>query len=106
MLRHVVVAYKKDAPVGCGAIKPYDDATMEVKRMFVPLEHRGSGVAVAVLHELEHWAKELGFGKCILETGIKMPEAIGLYKKSGYSQIDNYGQYAGVASSVCFEKSL
>ncbi|MCW4468224.1 GNAT family N-acetyltransferase [Flavobacterium sp. MFBS3-15] len=106
MLRHVVVAYKKDAPVGCGAIKPYDNVAIEVKRMFVPLEHRGSGVAVAVLHELEHWAKELGFGKCILETGIKMPEAIGLYKKSGYSQTDNYGQYAGVASSVCFEKSL
>lgn len=106
MLKYVVVAYKNDVPVGCGAIKPYDDATMEVKRMFVPLEHRGSGVAVAVLQELEQWAKELGFAKCILETGLKMPEAIGLYKKSGYIQIANYGQYAGVASSVCFEKAI
>lgn len=106
LIKHVVVAYKDNVAVGCGAIKKYDDDTMEVKRMFVPLEHRGSGVAVAVLEELERWAHELGFGKCILETGIKMPEAIGLYKKSGYSQIANYGQYAGVASSVCFEKVL
>ncbi|MGQ2983306.1 GNAT family N-acetyltransferase [Flavobacterium sp.] len=106
MLKHVVVVYKDGMPVGCGAIKPYDDTTMEVKRMFVPWEHRGSGMALAVLQELEQWAKELGFAKCILETGIKMPEAIGLYKKSGYAQTNNYGQYAGVESSVCFEKSL
>lgn len=106
MLKHVVVAYKDDAPVGCGAIKPYDDSTMEVKRMFVPLEHRGHGIAAKVLQELEHWARESGFDKCILETGLKMPEAIGLYRKSNYIQIPNYGQYAGVESSVCFEKVL
>jgi len=106
MLRHVAVAYKNGIPVGCGAIKFYDDITMEVKRMFVPAEHRGSGIAIAVLQELEQWAKELGSARCILETGVKMPEAIGLYKKSGYKVISNYGQYAGVKSSVCFEKSL
>ncbi len=106
MLKHVVVAYKGEVPVGCGAIKKYDEETMEVKRMFVPLELRGHGIASLVLQELEQWAAELGFGKCILETGIKMPEAIRLYQKSSYTQIRNYGQYAGVESSVCFEKVL
>ncbi|AWH84806.1 GNAT family N-acetyltransferase [Flavobacterium album] len=106
MLKQVVVAYKDGVPAGCGAVKPYDDKTMEVKRMFVPQEYRGQGIAALVLQDLEQWSSELGFDKCILETGIKMPEAIRLYQKSGYRQIPNYGQYAGVESSVCFEKLL
>lgn len=106
LIKHVVVAYQDDEPVGCGAIKQYDENTMEVKRMFVPMEMRGQGIASIVLKELEHWAGELGFAKCILETGIKQPEAIKLYGKNNYSRIPNYGQYANVQSSVCFEKVL
>ena len=74
--------------------------------MFVPLEERGKRIAGEILREQEIWAKELGNDKCILETGIKQPEAISLYKKSGYRFIDNYGQYAGVENSVCFAKLL
>lgn len=106
MIRHVVVAYDADAPVGCGAIKAYDDQTMEIKRMYVPPERRGAGIASVVLAELERWAAELGYSKCILETGYKQPEAIRVYEKSGYRVIANYGQYAGVENSVCFEKPL
>ena len=106
MIRHVVVAYEGETPLGCGAIKEYEAGVMEVKRMYVAPESRGKGIASLVLEELENWARELGSSKCILETGIKQSEAIGLYKKSGYSIISNYGQYAGVAISVCFEKVL
>lgn len=79
---------------------------MEIKRKFVPTKMRGKGVAVAVLNELESWARELGYEKCVLETGDKMLEAIGLYKKCGYKIISNYGQYANVENSICFEKEL
>ena len=105
-IRHVVVAYQNDIPVGCGAIKQYDAETMEVKRMFVPLALRGQGIASRVLTELEQWCKELHFKKCILETGEKQPEAIRLYHKNNYKVIPNFGQYADVASSVCFEKTV
>jgi GNAT superfamily N-acetyltransferase len=74
--------------------------------MYTQLAMRGQGVAAIVLSALEEWAKELGYSRCILETGYKQPEALALYKKSGYSVIPNYGQYAGVANSVCFGKSL
>ena len=57
-----------------------------------------------ILAELETWAAELSFAKCILETGKRQPEAIGLYKKNGYKLIPNYGQYAEIENSVCFEK--
>lgn len=74
--------------------------------MFVPTERRKKGIASAILNELENWAAELSFTKCILETGKRQPEAIGLYKKNGYKQIPNYGQYASVENSVCFRKEL
>lgn len=106
-IKYAVVAYdENDTAVGCGAIKEFEPGTMEVKRMFVPMEQRGKGIAKDILIELEVWALELGNRKCILETGIKQPEAISLYKKSGYTFMDNYGQYAGVENSVCFEKLL
>ncbi len=105
-LAHVVVAYQDELPVGCGAVKKYSDAVAEIKRMFVPLEYRGQGIAGEVLHELEKWAQELGFAECILETGKKQPEAIRLYTKSGYTLMPNYGQYQGVENSVCMKKRL
>ncbi len=106
-IKYTVVAYDESKrAVGCGAIKQFEPKVMEVKRMFVPLELRGKGIAGDILKELETWAMELGNRKCILETGIKQPEAISLYKKCGYKFMDNYGQYAGVENSVCFEKLL
>jgi GNAT superfamily N-acetyltransferase len=105
-IKHVIVAYLDSKPVGCGAIKAYSEMAMEVKRMFVLPEQRKRGVASEILNALEKWAVEIGYHSCVLETGHKQPEAIALYKKSGYEIIPNYGQYAGVENSVCFEKKL
>lgn len=105
-IKHVIVAYDGQTPQGCGAIKEYEPGTMEVKRMFVQSQQRGRGVASAILHELEAWAKEMGYTKCILETGQKQFEAVALYHKNGYLVTPNYGQYAAVADSICFEKKL
>jgi GNAT superfamily N-acetyltransferase len=105
-LQHVLVAYEGEMPVGCGAIKKIGESTVEVKRMFVDEAYRNKGIASTLLAALEDWAIELGNTRCLLETGIRQPEAIALYKKNGYRIIENYGQYAGVATSVCFEKEL
>jgi putative acetyltransferase len=105
-LNYCIVAYNDGKPVASGALKEYDAETMEVKRMYCVEEGRGKGYATAVLKELEVWAKELGYKKCILETGQNQPEAIALYKKNNYSVIPNYGQYAAVYNSVCFKKLL
>lgn len=102
-LKHVIVAYKDDKFLGCGAIKKYDKGIAEIKRMYVKPEVRGFGIATSVLKALELWAKELGYKKCILETGIRQVEAINFYKKNEYKLIPNYGQYENVAQSLCFE---
>ena len=105
-IKYVVVVYENNKPMGCGAIKEYAPNAMEIKRMYTSPESRGKGIATKVLTELEIWATELSYEKCILETGKKQPEAIGLYKKNGYKLIPNYGQYAEIENSLCFEKDI
>jgi putative acetyltransferase len=105
-IKHVVVAYENDNPIGCGAIKEFSPTMVEVKRMYTSPECRGKGIATTILIELEKWAAELSYEKCILETGKRQSEAVALYKKNGYKLIPNYGQYAGIENSLCFEKEL
>lgn len=105
-LDHVVVCYENDIAIGCGAFKEYEMNVAEIKRMFVLPESRGKNVASFVLSELENWIKELKYETCILETAVKLENAIALYKKFGFKITENYGQYSNVASSVCMKKSL
>lgn len=105
-IKYVVVLYEDEKALACGAIKAFSDTAMEVKRMYTEPDARGKGYASRILQHLEQWAKELGYAKCVLETGIRQREAVRLYEKCGYTRIPNYGQYAGVANSVCFEKSV
>jgi putative acetyltransferase len=105
-LKTVVVAYENDEAIACGAIREYSKESMEVKRMFVSPLQRGKGIASKILTELEIWCVELGYKKCVLETGKNQPEAISLYKKNHYQLVPNFGKYKGVENSVCFEKEL
>lgn len=106
MIKNTVVAYDGDEAVGCGAVKVFTADAMEVKRMYVPPNRRGQGIASIVLHELETWCRELNFKKCLLETGKRQPDAIALYKKNNYKIISNFGPYEKDTNSVCFEKEL
>lgn len=105
-IKNVVVLLENQNPIGCGAIKEFETDSMEVKRMFVKPENRGKGIAAKILTELETWAAELGYSKCVLETGKRQVEAVALYTKCGYHIIPNYGQYIGMDNSLCFEKKL
>ncbi|MFT4535757.1 MAG: putative acetyltransferase [Saprospiraceae bacterium] len=105
-IKYALIVFHNEEPIGCGAIKEYDERSYELKRMYVAESHRGNGYAGVMLRNLEGWIRDLGAQKCILETGIRQTAAIRLYEKSGYAPIDNYAQYKGVEDSVCFEKIL
>lgn len=105
-IRHVVVCYIDQNPIGCGAFKAYDQNKVEIKRMFVKPEYRGKGIGLKILKELELWAAELNYSGSILETGKKRLEAISLYQKAGYTIIKNFGQYENVENSVCMAKDI
>jgi putative acetyltransferase len=106
MIKHAIVCYENDVPVGCGAFKQFEGDTAEIKRMFVMSHLRGKGIGRSILHEFETWAAELKYKHCILETGKRQPDAIKLYDKAGYRKIANYGQYKNVENSVCMQKAI
>lgn len=106
LLNHVIIIEDNGLPIACGAIKEIGRGMAEVKRMYTHPSQRRKGLASQVLLALEQWACEMGFSKCVLETGSYMPDSLALYQKSGYRIIANYGQYVGMPTSVCFEKKL
>ena len=101
-----VVAYVDGVPAGCGCFKRFDAGAAELKRMFVAITHRGTGVGRAVLDELEQWARTLGYRTLVLETGTRQASAIRMYERNGYARIPLYGPYAGMEYSICMRKSL
>jgi GNAT superfamily N-acetyltransferase len=107
LMKIFIIAFSESGKaVASGALKHYSQGTVEVKRMFVLKEYRGQGISVQILTELEKIAKEMNYKRIILETGTKQPEALGLYKKFGYTEIECYGRHADDPTSVCFEKMI
>jgi putative acetyltransferase len=104
-----VVAYREDVAVGCGAVRrvDVDGAIGELKRMYVDPSVRGRGIGRALVEALECEARRLGMTRIVLETGTRLPAAIGLYEAMGYAPIPLFGEYlASPDTSLCFGKSL
>ena len=105
---NVLFAVARDSegrPVGCGAIV-LQPTFGELKRMFVLPEHRGHGIAKAILAFLEAEALVKGCGLIRLETGINQPEALGLYARSGYARRGPFEGYASDPLSVFMERPI
>lgn len=105
-ISEALVYYIEDKPVACGAIRKYDDLSVELKRVFVMPEYQGKGIGTELVLKLENWAKELGYLNMILETGMILKEACALYQKLGYEAIPNYGPYVNMPESLCMAKKL
>ena len=102
----VVVAEVEGVAIGCGALKAFDDETVELKRMFVSPERRGAGIGRQLVDALEAWARELGYRAIVLETGTLQREALALYEHAGYMRTEPWGPYIGLDTSICMRKAL
>ncbi len=99
-----LVAYIDGSPAGCGTVRRFDDATGEIKRMYVRPAARGRGLGRRILSELEAAARELGYSRVVLDTGDRMSEAEALYRSAGYREIADYNGNPWAA--FWFEKRL
>ena len=100
------VAWLDGEPVGCGAYRPMDERTIEVKRMYVAESARRLGIGRAILAAVEDAGREAGFSVARLETGTAQTEAIALYGKDGYVRIPCWPPYDALPASICMEKVL
>ena len=101
-----LLAYLEGKPLACGALRPIDQATVEVRRMFVTKKARRNGLARAMLGELEIRAAGFGYSSIRLETGNRQLSAMALYETLGFRRIAAFGEYANDRLSVCFEKTV
>ncbi len=103
-------AWLGDALVGCGGVKhhaPADGpAYGEIKRLFVLDSARGRGVAKALMSRLEAELLDRGVKLARLETGIRQPEALALYRRLGYGERGPFGAYLPDPLSTFFERVL
>jgi GNAT superfamily N-acetyltransferase len=86
----LLVARLGDRPVGCGALKLHPNAPAELKRMWIAPGARGIGLGRRLLEELERYAREAGAAVIRLETNKALSEAILLYRRSGYVEVDAF----------------
>ena len=103
---HFFVAREEGRALGCGSFVLGTDGHAEMKRVFVDPAARGKGVARAIMAALEREAARLGVTRMQLETGIKQPEAIALYRKFGYAERGPFGSYQPDPLSLFMEKRL
>ena len=101
-----IVARDGARAVGCGAIVISPEGWAEVKRMFVAPAARGQKLGRRLIERLEELARENGVSLLRLETGVKQPEALALYRSRGFVEIGPFGAYGVDPLSVFMEKSL
>ncbi len=94
-----------DRIVGTGALRRLGP-DLEVKRMFVDPDQRGRGLGRMLLTDLEARAREVGAPRLLLHTGERQPEALALYRASGFTEVPVFEPYLSVPESVCFAKGL
>ena len=82
-----LLARLRDEPVGCGVLKLHGAEPAEIKRMWVAPSARGLGLGRRLLTELELLATAEGAPATQLETNRALPEAIALYRASGYAEV-------------------
>jgi His/Glu/Gln/Arg/opine family amino acid ABC transporter permease subunit len=101
-----VLLYEGDQVVAGGAFRPFDDQTVELKRIWTAPSERGRGLAAVVVGELEAEARGRGFTRVYLTTGPRQPEAVRLYRRLGYTPLYDLGRSAEEVGIHPFEKVL
>lgn len=91
---------------GAAKIMQDDGSYAEIKRVFVHHDYRGRGLSRAIMKYLEAELLSRGITLFRLETGIRQPEALGLYKKLGYHERKPFGAYVLDPLSVFMEKQV
>jgi putative acetyltransferase len=84
----------KDGEMICtGALRRIDDATCELKRLWLLDEYHGQGLGYRMLQELLTIARSMGYKRVRLETDpIAQSRALEFYKQAGFYEIASYSE--------------
>lgn len=101
----ILKAVLNDRIVGCVALKKLDEASCEMKRLFVLPEALGKGIGKKLAVEIENQAILKGYKVLKLDTLERLKPAVNLYRKTGFVETKPYN-YNPEADILYFEKIL
>ena len=84
------LATANSEPVGCIALRRFDETNCEMKRLYVRPTSRGMGIASLLIQKLIIEGKDIGYSAMLLDTMPYLTDAIKLYRKIGFYDIDPY----------------
>lgn len=93
--RHFVVAVADQSIVGYAGVFAPGAAEADVLTVGVVPEHRGKGIAKALMALITDWASEKGSTAMMLEVKTDNLEAIVLYESLGYAKLNVRKDYFG-----------
>ena len=105
-IHDVALILENGEAVACGSYKTVSPGVAEIKRVFTKADYRGLGYARVIMEALESRAIRQGYHTLVLETNRLLHSARALYQSLGFYEIANFGPYADMAESVCFQKGL
>jgi len=85
-----VVAKSGNCVIGCVAIKKFEKNSCEMKRMFIRPGFRGEGIGGFLCNFAIKWSLKSGYRRILLDTNLEMQEAVRLYYKCGFREIEPY----------------
>jgi GNAT superfamily N-acetyltransferase len=88
-----VVARLDGHPIGGVGLRPIGNPDLrlgEIKRLWVRPDQRRGGVGAALMNAIEERARQIGFAQLYLESGYAQPEALELYRTSGWASVAEY----------------
>jgi DNA-binding MarR family transcriptional regulator/GNAT superfamily N-acetyltransferase len=98
-----LLAWSDGLPVACVSLKTVSAGTGEVKRLWVDPAARGLGLARRMMLAVEDAARGLCMTHLRLDTNENLPEAIALYRKTGW---DDCPPFTGAPATHWFTKAL
>lgn len=101
-------AWQEEVLLGCAALKELDSLTGEIKSMRTARQHRGKGVAAALLRHIIGVAGQRNYQTLKLETGsfAEFAPARGLYLRHGFEYCQPFADYRADPNSVFMELQL
>ena len=85
-----LIARSDGLPLGCVGLKGTDKGYGEIKRLWVSPAARGLGMARRLMDAAEDAAHALGITLLRLDTNSALPEAVALYRNSGWTEIERF----------------